>query len=297
LIENITNFPKVETYYVEYAPIGEKGSAPGVIMMEDLSQTATTIGIFRSVTTQHCLNLARHLGNFQAQIDFIDGWKGKYADSYHIGSIGAAETPKFLHKLVEVYKCFEEPVKKMLSIDFLKFSKYSLRDLPKEYGAITLCQGDCWSNNIMMRTSEDGSVMDEIAAVIDWQILFEGSPMLDLARFVTLCSDTEIRRECEEKVVDMQYYTLCKGYKKMGKTVPYSREQAHELYDYAFIQQAFALVGMVTFVKLYNMEKVSQSVKDAQADKVALRAKLCIADAFELMEKYNIFERFYNPTN
>lgn len=64
LIENVKDFPKVKTFYLEKS--GEK--KPGVIVMEDLSKKATTIGLFRSVTQQHCLNVARHFGNFQVNI-------------------------------------------------------------------------------------------------------------------------------------------------------------------------------------------------------------------------------------
>lgn len=61
LFKNITNFPLPEVYYVEHISAGH----PGVIVLEDLSHKATTIGLFRSATKQHCLNVARHLGTFQ----------------------------------------------------------------------------------------------------------------------------------------------------------------------------------------------------------------------------------------
>lgn len=65
LIQNVKNFPKAEVFYSEYK--GEK--TPGVIVMEYLEK-ATTIGMFRSVTTQQCLNVARHLGTLQVKLTF-----------------------------------------------------------------------------------------------------------------------------------------------------------------------------------------------------------------------------------
>jgi aminoglycoside phosphotransferase (APT) family kinase protein len=107
--------------------------------------------------------------------------------------------------------------------------------------ATTICQGDAWSNNVMISTGADGSVTDQIAAIIDWQLLFEASPMLDLARFIAIGADAEIRRECEGKAVDLLYRTFCDESTKLGNKVEYTREQAHELYDYALIHQVGSL--------------------------------------------------------
>lgn len=101
----------------------------------------------------------------------------------------------------------------------------------------------------MFSLGKDGSVTDEIAAIIDWQILFEGSPMLDLGRFIAICADGEIRRECERKAVDLLYDTFCENYTKLGKQVSYTREQAHILYDYAFINQ----VILLKFCQFYSI--------------------------------------------
>jgi hypothetical protein len=51
--------------------------------MEDLSKTGVSLGIFSSVTEQHCFNLARHIADFQAYIDFLPEktWKGKFIDN------------------------------------------------------------------------------------------------------------------------------------------------------------------------------------------------------------------------
>lgn len=52
--------------------------------------------------------------------------------------------------------------------------------------ATTLCQGDTWTNNVMMSLAEDGSVMDEIIAIIDWQIIFEGF-LIKITLLLNIC--------------------------------------------------------------------------------------------------------------
>jgi hypothetical protein len=114
-------------------------------------------------------------------------------------------------------------------------SLYALNDLPKKLNATILNQGDSWTNNIMFRLAEDGSVMDEIAAIIDWQIIFESkfllclshkhtrlaNPFHDIARFMCICADGDVRREVERKAVDLMYDITSEGVEKMA----YTREQ------------------------------------------------------------------------
>lgn len=52
-------------------------------MMEDLSQNCVTLGLFFSVSQEHCFNLAKHMADFQTYIDFLPGkpWKGKFTNN------------------------------------------------------------------------------------------------------------------------------------------------------------------------------------------------------------------------
>lgn len=60
LIKNV-NFPKPEVYYLER----RAENTNGIIAMEDFTGKATTVGIFRSLTVQQCLNAAKQFGAFQ----------------------------------------------------------------------------------------------------------------------------------------------------------------------------------------------------------------------------------------
>jgi aminoglycoside phosphotransferase (APT) family kinase protein len=104
---------------------------------------------------------------------------------------------------------------------------------------------------MMIELSEDGSVSDRILAIIDWQTMFAGSPCFDLARFIVTCSDAEIRRGCEYQVVDFYFDYLTKRYKEHGKTPKFTREQAYELYELAFVQETL-LFGIMVRVYCFN---------------------------------------------
>lgn len=52
------------------------------------------------------------------------------------------------------------------------------------------------------------------------------------------------------------------------------------------------MLGMASFAMMSNIEKAPDCVHKAQAEKAILRARLCVEDAIDLMNKHNIFERF-----
>jgi hypothetical protein len=64
LLKNVSDFPKAEVYFFEY----RSEEHPGVIVMEYLDKAITT-GLFRSVTAQQCLNVAKHFGTFQVNFN------------------------------------------------------------------------------------------------------------------------------------------------------------------------------------------------------------------------------------
>ncbi|KAI6174405.1 hypothetical protein M3Y98_01186500 [Aphelenchoides besseyi] len=214
LIRDVVDFPKPHVYFTQRTGEGN----PGLIVMNDLSETATTIGIFKSITVDHCINAARHFATFHAQMNSRNDWKGKFEKNFHCSSFNRFEMPKMCQKFIDEAPEFTETVKKMRRVDYINFSRYALMELPKRYGkiilylnksmilgAITLLNGDCWTNNVMIKLSEDGSLSNEIA-----------------------------RREAIPLVIDAYYNTLTEASK--GKPISLTKEQTQELFEYAQIQ-------------------------------------------------------------
>lgn len=61
LMWGIKDFPLAEIYYLKKAD----EHTNGVILMEDLSEQCTTLGMFRTVTAEHCLEVAKSFADFQ----------------------------------------------------------------------------------------------------------------------------------------------------------------------------------------------------------------------------------------
>jgi hypothetical protein len=53
-------------------------------------------------------------------------------------------------------------------------------------------------------------------------LFYLGNPYLDLARFMAICADAEIRRVCEKKAVNIQYDTFCAMLKKLESEVKFT---------------------------------------------------------------------------
>jgi hypothetical protein len=76
LMHNIRDFPLPQVYFLQKAT----DEQTGVIMMEDLSETAIVTGFFRSITPELCLNFARHLADLQTYFELMDHnqWLGRF---------------------------------------------------------------------------------------------------------------------------------------------------------------------------------------------------------------------------
>jgi aminoglycoside phosphotransferase (APT) family kinase protein len=56
----------------------------------------------------------------------------------------------------------------------MELGKYSTEKRADEIGCTTLVHGDMWTNNMLIKANEDGSISNEILAIIDWQTTFKG---------------------------------------------------------------------------------------------------------------------------
>lgn len=69
-----------------------------------------------------------------------------------------------------------------------------------------ICHGDCWENNTMIKTDENG-VPNEIR-ILDFQRMIYASPALDLLNFIYRCTDKELRDNHYDELVKA-YYLSC----------------------------------------------------------------------------------------
>lgn len=91
----------------------------------------------------------------------------------------------------------------------------------------------------MFVKNPDGSVGDNVRAILDWQIMNEGrgqptnhsiltfldNIMADIARFLTMCADAEVRRQAEKFILQDYYKTVKTIVNNGGIEMPLSFEQ------------------------------------------------------------------------
>lgn len=84
--------------------------------------------------------------------------------------------------------------------------------------------GDCWNNNTLWDRAADGSIGDEIVALVDWQTMFCGSPLFDLARFLVCAADGDVRRRLERRAIEIFYSQLTNHHQKQDSNPKFSLE-------------------------------------------------------------------------
>uniref|UniRef100_A0A914PD03 CHK kinase-like domain-containing protein n=1 Tax=Panagrolaimus davidi TaxID=227884 RepID=A0A914PD03_9BILA len=273
------------------------GKNEGCVHMEDLKEYGKVINYYNSASVEQVKNVIRHLALMHKQIltDKTQIWKGKYL----CGELAAAVMlEKCLEKFLEWCE-YKEPylsyIKKykkfMLNNDFFI---YALKEAPKELSIPTvIAHGDLWGGNIMWKINDNGEIGSEVSAFIDWQNMFEGSPMNDIARLITNNCSGEIRREIEKDLINLYYNQLKEEMEKEKIKMPYTKEQLKKIYQIQFVMEA-----IVNFI-LFKLSETTNKEKDAKRKKemyeIAMAKTLhALEDMDKLLQgdlKY-LFERF-----
>ncbi|KAI6222701.1 putative oxidoreductase dhs-27 [Aphelenchoides besseyi] len=297
LINTIDEFPTPRLFFLETAT----EDRPGIIVMEDLSDSTTTANVFDGAPADLCFNIAKHFAQLQAAINTTPDLKQKSEklnSAYHLHCNTRELVNTFFGRWCAREPSFEWFAKKFESLDLEALSHFALIGLPQEYGANTLIHGDCWINNLLLKQNSDGTATNEISRIIDFQLSFSGNPLFDLARLIQICVDSSVRRKIEKSVVDVYYNALRQAYKKRGyKQLPFSREQAsflfdaHELYAYAAIHQAIHLVMIMYFLTAQDFENDPQ-LHQSRIDKMQTRLQHGLEDGLKRMNQRKIFEKF-----
>jgi len=204
--------------------IGDDGVHPPMILLEDLGDRARVLGDGSlSLNYQQLLSIAEAQANLHAWslTGEEKGWKeklDKFEDrlalfkSFMAMMIGMVEKAK---------QTFPEEFGKLDSTKLMALFepeamlKYHTSHRP--YMQDILVHGDFWANNIMFTKLPDGSMGDDVAVFIDWQLSFVGHPMTDFGRVFSMSCDSDIREAHLDAVIKHYYACLSK---KLGKDMP-----------------------------------------------------------------------------
>ncbi|CAD5216056.1 unnamed protein product [Bursaphelenchus okinawaensis] len=269
-------------YYAEDR--NEEGT--GLIVMEDFVDISGTVGWLGSSTAEQCKNLCKPLAEFHCEMMHIPNqpWKGQFEDTMHIQGIYQSVISELLPKstgLVPEIKLFVDEYPFILTS---AFSKYCIQEKAAEYNATFFLHSDLHGGNMLFKKRDDGTVSNIPLAMIDWQTAMEGNPLYDIAHFVCPTADADVRREVDPLIPDLYYDALVEAYKKHNDTVPFSREQARELYDLALMQQTFQSLCMPAMLSTHG----SGPVHEAKTAKVVLKTRFLIEDTRKILRKYDL---------
>ncbi|TKR67177.1 hypothetical protein L596_023368 [Steinernema carpocapsae] len=266
------------------------GEQQGAILMESFFGETTTMPVSAGLTTQQLYNLAKQMATWHSYILSLpkEEWMGNYPatmfDSFCEGDFLEAALKALKEKNAGR---FDEAVDTLGPLaKSLKFFHYCWSEVYLDVGLPpVLAHGDLWTNNILWKKNPDGSIANELAAIIDWQAIHDGCMTADLARFMAICADAEVRREHEFKILQFYYDEVVKNFNEKGKTAEFTMDQLTKAYKANFIVHAMFLMcmGPLLFPDV-SSQQPDYKVKKAEREKILLRAEFAAKDAMEYLK-------------
>lgn len=265
--------PLPEVYYIEELHPEEQQSN-GLILMQDLSESAYLDRIEEGLSRRKVESVVRHLATLHAHLlclgegereELLSGVGSRvfYEEMMdNDGQGGAATMANILQRALEQAPEMTPHVKRLeKSLLSKKFLNLAIRDLPQQLGVpLLLAHGDLWTNNILWRKSDSGEELDEPAAIIDWQTPFPASPMFDIAGLVVGCCEAGVRRELEPCIPQLYYDAVCEKMGQKGKEPPFTVKELRPLYEILAVHRAKLLVSSIPHLTAVSLSTACLSL-------------------------------------
>uniref|UniRef100_A0AC35U4L0 CHK domain-containing protein n=1 Tax=Rhabditophanes sp. KR3021 TaxID=114890 RepID=A0AC35U4L0_9BILA len=269
LIKNITGL-KVPTFYG-----ASESNKRGAIIIEFIEQSSYHVEFTDRLSRQHLTNLFDQLLILQAHFINVKPttWKNKYPSSIDAKALKFLSdqfVPNFesIKNSLPKYMWFdiEEDVLKLGS-HFDEIITYNYFELPtQEKSENVLVHGDLVLNNILFNPD------NEIRALIDWQVSFEGTLTNDLARLLVMCTDSNLRHEFEKTELKAYFDNL-----KARSNLKMNYLKFRELYDISLIDQTMMLTNALHMI-MYQIHPLPNEDISAYEDKQnKLKSLVCVA--------------------
>uniref|UniRef100_A0A1I7YJY1 CHK domain-containing protein n=1 Tax=Steinernema glaseri TaxID=37863 RepID=A0A1I7YJY1_9BILA len=273
--------PLVKMYRIQKCTEGQ----PGALLMESKLSRSRSSPLYCGANVLQIFEVVKHISNFHKYVLSLDveEWRGKYPFDAFKSFSEADPYIQFYEKLTLMKPgVFDQGIKvfgKCRKNE--KCMRYIMVDVHKDIGLpAVLCHGDFWNNNILWKSTAENVLTNEIEAIIDWQCVHEGSMASDISRFLGVCTDADIRREYEDEVLRFYYDTISEHLKSEGRPEPFAFEQLRTAYETNFIHQAMiCMIAGPLLIDCDDADGQELHVKQAQMEKLLLRAKLAVEDA------------------
>ncbi|KAK0408470.1 hypothetical protein QR680_003978 [Steinernema hermaphroditum] len=262
-----------------YATREWHGKEDGCLLMENLSGIAKTAKLQDGFGKEEILTIAGYLAKLQAF--FLCHSNEEWKEKQKANMFNTVHASRFFVDILDAY----EKNSHVEAVSFLRAVlnnqralDYAMYDHAKETGLpVAFVHGDLWTHNIMWKVDGDGQMTKEVKAILDWQMIHSGSPTFDLARFLAISVDPEIRRKVEIDTLTHFYNTLVSELKNRGKAVDIKLEQIIEAYRVNFVHQSLHIVGLVDFfpdIKEVLEKRADAALEDVQKFKNELPAEV-----------------------
>ncbi|KAK0420967.1 hypothetical protein QR680_014994 [Steinernema hermaphroditum] len=251
----------------------------GAVLMESFFGRAETMPISNGVSVQQLFALAKHMATLHAYFLTLpsEKFQGLFSSKTWESNLNVDFFGAVFHILSKRKPgLFDKAIR--------------IRDVHKDAGLpLILTHGDLWTNNILWKKRSDGSLSYEVAAIIDWQVLREGCMTYDVAEFMAVCADGEIRREYEDDVLQCYYDRIVEEMGNYGKKVDFGMDQLKMAYKANFIVQAMMTMAMAVFLfPDLKEDDPRPRIQNAQAEKLYLRAQLAAEEAMDYLKNISV---------
>ncbi|KAI1708316.1 ecdysteroid kinase domain-containing protein [Ditylenchus destructor] len=280
--------PLPEIYYTQKTDMAT--NKPGIIIMEDLTEKAYMVPLSKGLTVQQVKNVVECLAKFHYYLlcEADQSWKETFKKSIFEGEFKDCAEAAIMGVALNCNReVFEEPLKRLRKAVDYEFGMYCYKGCAAEVGLpVLLVHGDLWSNNLMWKRQENGKLSDNVAAIIDWQILYKGNFTLDIARLIVICCDSDVRLELESCIVEHYYEIFSHLMLTAGKEMGYNLEQLKKAYQYASINMAFVLCYESSCYKqsIEGEDSADESTNE-KLERFWKRARSALDDTVNMLQK------------
>ncbi|KAE9546623.1 hypothetical protein FO519_010165, partial [Halicephalobus sp. NKZ332] len=278
------------------------GEAEGLLQMEDMTGKGKPLNIGEAINIPQIKEVTRYLVHMHrmaltSKDEEFNFWKGKHNDNQlcFVSLCNMFADPEPFLEICGDKDYFKSAIEKYHKFGTNReYIIYAFTQSWKDLNMVpVIVHGDLHSGNIMWKLDEHDETTNQVSAFFDWQLCQEGSPMADIARIISLCTDGWVRRQAEEFICEFYLDELEKEMKKVGKSCPYTIDQIKKSYNYMYLTQAYGMIIFPAFLKSIFTED-SPGLGNARVDAAILRCRHAFEDIDRLLngEMKHVYEKF-----